>query len=205
MISKMERVLVFLDRILRNCPWTSRNRTKKKLLHMAIRLIYMSKKTGTCFKPRRAPWKPTTKDCLMLPVDMPTSLGLQLECCRAVILFCCRTRVANTGMLGFMSICTGFGIKCYSAIVLFCQRTRVANTRMHGFVSICTGFGTTITREPSMVFQCPRERNRSPKVPRSLQYRKDKSVSKNNVKHYKRYQSLVLQYVPFSHLLGLLN
>lgn len=129
-ISKMEGVLVFLERSLRNCQWTSRNRTKKKLLHMAIRLIYMSKKTGTCFKPRHAPWKPATKDGLMLPVHMPPSLALQLECCRAVILFCRRTRIRYSLVHVNMVGSVGFCAECLGTLKLFCQRTGRANALM---------------------------------------------------------------------------
>ena len=46
---------------------------------------------------------------------------LACKCPCTMILFCQWTRVTNTGMLGFVSICNGFGTECFSAMVLFLQ------------------------------------------------------------------------------------
>lgn len=66
----------------------------------------------------------------------------------------------------------------------------------------CTTFITSIARESPVVLQCPGERNRPPKVSRSIQHRKDKSVVTNNFENLKRSQDLVLQYLSLSLLLS---
>ncbi len=50
-----------------------------------------------------------------------------------IILFCQWTRVANTGMLGFVSICTGFGTECGimdGQVIRLCMRPTTNHYRV---------------------------------------------------------------------------
>ena len=72
----------------------------------------MSKKAGTCFKVRHALWKSVIEDGLMVLIHMPPSLALQLECCRAVILFCRGTRLRYSLVHVNMVASDGFSAEC---------------------------------------------------------------------------------------------